>query len=70
MYGVKSRDGRWSVSLCSCSHDTAHVQYGNVIVHILREDLRDLGLALQSIADGADEPEQQELADFKKGLVQ
>lgn len=70
MYGIKSRDGRWSVSLCSCSHDTAHVQYGNVVVHILRDDLRDLGLALQSIADGAEETEPHEVADFKKGLVQ
>jgi hypothetical protein len=69
MYGIKSRDGRWSVSLCSCSHDT-HVQYGNVILHIVREDLRDLGLALQSIADGGEEPDSRDLVDFKKGLVQ
>jgi hypothetical protein len=70
MHEVSSRDGRWSVSLCSCSHDTAHFQYGKIIVHILREDLRNLGIALQSIANEADEPEPQELADFKKGLVQ
>jgi hypothetical protein len=70
MYGIKSRDGRWSVSLCSCSHDTAHVQYGNVVLHILREDLRDLGIALQSIAEGEEDPEAQEPSDLKKGLVQ
>jgi hypothetical protein len=70
MYEIKSREGRWSVSLCSCSQDTAHFQYGNVVVHILREDLRDLGLALQSVAEGVEEPEPRHVAAFKKGLVQ
>jgi hypothetical protein len=36
----------------------------------VREDLRDLGLALQSIADGGEEPDSRDLVDFKKGLVQ
>jgi hypothetical protein len=58
------------VSLCSCSQDTAHFQYGNVVIHILREDLRDLGLALQSVAEAVEEPEPQPVAEFKKGLVQ
>jgi len=70
MYGIKSREGRWSVSLCSCSEDTAHFQYGNVVLHILREDLRDLGLALQSVAEGVEQPESEDVLEFKKGLVQ
>jgi len=41
MYEIKSREGRWSVSLCNCSQDTAHVHYGNVVLHVLRDDLRE-----------------------------
>jgi hypothetical protein len=48
MYVIKSAEGRWSVSLCDCSQDTAHFHYGNVVLHILRDDLRDLGIAMQS----------------------
>ena len=51
MYGIKSRGGRWSVSLCNCSQDTAHFHYGNVVLHISRDDLRELGLAMQSVAE-------------------
>ena len=54
MYGIKSREGRWSVSLCSCSRDTAHFHYGNIVLHISRGDLRDLGLAMQSVAEDAE----------------
>jgi hypothetical protein len=70
MYGIKSREGRWSVSLCDCSLDTAHVYYGNVVLHVLRDDLRELGLALQTIAEGTEEPQPQALLEFKKGMVQ
>ena len=54
MHGIKSREGRWSVSLCNCSQDTAHFHYGNVVLHISLDDLRELGLAMQSIADGVE----------------
>ena len=71
MYGIKSRAGRWSVALCSCSQDTAHFQYGNVILHISRDDLRELGIAMQNVAEGAGRDETESQIDFnKKGLVQ
>ena len=70
MHGIKSREGRWSVSLCSCSQDTVHFHYGNVVLHILLDDLRELGLAMQSIADGIERPETDDRPELKKGLVQ
>jgi hypothetical protein len=70
MYGVKSPEGRWSVSLCSCSEDTAHIHYGNVVLHISREDLRDLGIAMQSVAEGAERALIDHDPALKKGLVQ
>jgi hypothetical protein len=70
MYGIKSPEGRWSVSLCNCSQDTAHFHYGNVVLHISRDDLRDLGIAMQSVAEGAEHPETDHPLEFKKGLVQ
>ena len=70
MYGIKSRQGRWSVSLCNCSDDTAHFHYGNVILHISLEDLRDLGLAMQQVAEGVDQAEAEDQTQLKKGLVQ
>ncbi|HKY06989.1 MAG TPA: hypothetical protein VJQ55_02055 [Candidatus Binatia bacterium] len=69
MDGIKSPEGRWSVSLCNCSEDTAHFHYGNVVLHISREDLRDLGIAMQSVAERADALTDNHL-DLKKGLVQ
>jgi hypothetical protein len=70
MYGIKSREGRWSVSLCNCSQETAHVHYGNVVLHVLRDDLRELGLAMQSVAEGIEQPEPGEISELKKGMVQ
>ena len=70
MYGIKSPAGRWSVSLCNCSEDTAHFHYGNVVLHISRDDLRDLGIAMQSVAEGIEGPETHDQSDLKKGLVQ
>lgn len=70
MYGIKSREGRWSVSLCNCSQDTAHVHYGNVFLHVLRDDLRELGLAMQNVAEKIEQPEPAETSAIKKGLVQ
>ena len=46
MSAIKSRAGRWSVSLCDCSEDTAHFHYGNVVLDISRGDLRELGHAM------------------------
>jgi len=70
MQGIKSPEGRWSVSVCSCSEDTAHFHYGNVILHIALDDLRDLGVAMQSVADGVERPDAKDFTSLKKGLVQ
>lgn len=70
MLGIKSREGRWSVSLCSCSQDTAHFHYGSVILHISLDDLRELGLAMQTIADDLDGAEMRDHSEAKKGSVQ
>jgi len=70
MYGIKSPEGRWSISLCNCSQDTAHFHYGNVVLHISRDDLRDLGIAMQSVAEGAEGAATKQHFDLKKGLVQ
>jgi hypothetical protein len=70
MQGIKSHAGKWSVSLCSCSRDTAHFHYGNVVLHILLDDLRELGLAMQSVAENAASTESSNHLDLKKGLVQ
>jgi hypothetical protein len=70
MYGIKSPAGRWSISLCNCSEDTAHFHYGNVVLHISRDDLRDLGIAMQSVAEVTERAEPVNHLDFKKGLVQ
>jgi hypothetical protein len=70
MQGIKSPEGRWLVSLCNCSEDTAHFHYGNVILHISRDDLRDLGIAMQNVAADAARMESHNRFEFKKGLVQ
>jgi hypothetical protein len=70
MPGIASPKGRWSVSICSCSKDTAHFHYGNVILHIALGDLRDLGVAMQSVADGVERSEPRDFIPLKKGLVQ
>jgi len=59
MYAIKSPQGRWSLSLCNCSRDTAHFHYGNVVLHISLDDLRELGIAFHSVADNAAQPEQE-----------
>jgi hypothetical protein len=70
MYGIKSRGGGWSVSLCDCSQDTAHFHYGNVVLHISRDDLFELGLAMQSVAQCSDHSAIENYFELKKGLVQ
>ncbi len=52
MQTINSSQGRWSVAVCSCSQDTIHFLYGNVILHILVDDLRELGIAMQRMAEG------------------
>ena len=69
MHGIKSAEGRWSVSLCTCSEDTAHFHYGNLVLHISRQDLRDLGIAMQSVAESAERALTDDHDDLKKGLV-
>lgn len=66
MYGIKSREGSWSASLCNCSQDTIHVHHSNVVLHVLRE----LRLAMQNVAGGIVQPEPEDVSEVKKGLVQ
>jgi hypothetical protein len=70
MYGIKSSQGRWSVSLCDGSHDTGHFHYGNVVLHISLDDLREVGIVMQSVADNDTQPEQENSSASKKGWVQ
>ena len=70
MHRIKSREGRWSVSLYNCSEDTAHFHYGNVVLHISRDALRDLAHAMQCIADGAEQAKTDDHPPLRKGLVQ
>lgn len=70
MYGIKSSHGRWSLSLCNCSQDTAHFHYGNVVLHIARDDLHELGLAMQSVAEDSEATDSENHIELKKGLVQ
>ncbi|HEV8342171.1 MAG TPA: hypothetical protein VGR30_07355 [Candidatus Binatia bacterium] len=50
MQTINSSEGRWSISLCNCSQDTVHFTYGNATLHILVEDLQDLGMAIEKMA--------------------
>ena len=70
MYTIKSLEGRWSVSLCNRSQDTAHVHYGSVVLHVLRDDLRELGLAMQNVAKQIAKPEPEDISALKKGVGQ
>jgi len=70
MCGIKLHQRKWSVSLCNCSQDTAHFHYGNVVLHIARDDLRELGLAMQSVAEGTEVSYTENHIERKKGLVQ
>ena len=70
MQGIKSREGNWSASLCSCSRDTAHFHYGNAILHISLADLRDLRIAMQRVADDVARSESHNRFELKKGSVQ
>ncbi|MGZ8495571.1 MAG: hypothetical protein ACXWWP_06685, partial [Candidatus Binatia bacterium] len=68
MYGIKSSNGRWSVSLCNCTQDTAHFHYGSVVLHIACDDLRELGLAMQNVAESNELSETESHIELKKGL--
>jgi hypothetical protein len=60
---INSPEGRWSISLCNCSQDTIHFYYGNATLHILVRDVRELGMAMQRMAERL---ESQNGADGKK----
>ena len=51
---VNCLHGRWSIGPCACSDDTVHFHYGNAMLHILVEDMRDLGDALHKLAERLD----------------
>jgi hypothetical protein len=44
--------------------------YGNFVLHISLDDLRELGIATQSVADNVAQPEQEGSSASKKGWVQ
>jgi hypothetical protein len=46
------------------------MHYGNVVLHIALGDLRELGLAMQTVADSVERTETQDHSTLKKGLVQ
>lgn len=50
------RDARWSISLCACTKETIHFTYGNATLHILVEDIRNLGKALQQLGETLKSP--------------
>jgi hypothetical protein len=45
-----------------------HFRYGNAVLHIMLEDLRELGRAMQSVADGVEHSEEDNPS--KKGWMQ
>lgn len=51
MDSINSPEGRWSISPCTCTQGTIHFAYGNATLHILAEDLSDLGMAMQKMAE-------------------
>lgn len=68
MESINSPEGRWSISLCT--KDTIHLTYGNATLHMLVEDLRDLGMALQRMAEGLESQSSQDGSDGKnRGLI-
>ena len=69
MRGIKSHEGKWSVSFCSCNQNTAHFRYGDAILHIAIDDLRELGVAMQIVAEDAASTESHDPFNLKKGLV-
>lgn len=52
MEQINSREGRWSISLCTCAQGMIHFSYGNATLHISAEDIRDLAMAMQRMAKG------------------
>jgi len=56
--------------MCSGSRDTAQFHYGNAILHTSLDDLRDLGIAMQSVAEDVARGESHNRFELKKGLVQ
>ena len=72
MDGIKSREGRWSVSLCNCSQDTAHCSLRQCRSAYLRSTIcATLALAMQSVAEGIEqtEPEDFSAAQERHGSV-
>jgi len=51
MERINCLEGRWSIGLCGSSDDTVHFHYGNATLHIVVGDIRDLGNALQKLAE-------------------
>lgn len=70
MHEAESHGKRWSISLCNCSQDTVHLQYGSVILHIALDDLHELGTTMRRIADGAADRTLQRNQASKKDFVQ
>jgi len=52
MDSINSPEGRWSISPCTCTQGMIHFSYGNATLHIPVVDIRDLGMAMQKMAEG------------------
>ena len=70
METINSRDGRWSISLCTCAQGMIHFSYGNATLHILAEDIRDLGMGMQKMDEGLRPPSVGNNDGKKKELLQ
>ena len=52
MEQINSREGRWSIGVCTCAQGMIHFSYGNATLHISVEDIRDLGMGMHRMAEG------------------
>lgn len=66
MWTINSSEGRWSISLCTCTQGMTHFTYGNATLHILVRDLRDLGMAMQRMAEDLNSQSCQNSSDSKR----
>ena len=51
MERVNSPEGKWAISLCTCTAGMIHFSYGNATLHIAIEDISDLRPALKKMEE-------------------
>lgn len=66
MEQINSREGRWSIGVCTCTQGMIHFSYGNATLHISAEDIRDLGMAMHRMAENLTSQSPQNGSDSKK----